>query len=103
MYYTYILKNIKQHEAIYKGYTKDLKLRLEQHNGQEDKRYSKTYSPWKLETYIVFSSKIEVKGFEEYLKSSSGHAFMKKRLISNSFRVALERFNNGRKKLVSET
>lgn len=80
--------------AIYKGYTKDLKSRLIEHNSPSSKNYSKKYSPWKVETYIAFSEKKDAKRFEKYLKSSSGHAFLKKRLISKSFKHALEKFKS---------
>lgn len=79
-----------------------MKLRLQEHNAINGKRYSKKYSPWKLQTYLAFSNSKEAKKFEKYLKSSSGNAFLKKRLISNSFKVALTKFNNARK-MVSET
>ena len=102
MYYTYILSSIKQPGAIYKGFTKNLKLRLEEHNSLNGKRYSKKYSPWKLETYLAFSNIKQAKSFEKYLKSSSGNSFLKKRLISNSFKVALTKFNNARNS-ISET
>ena len=49
-----------------------------------------------METYIAFSYEEDAKTFELYLKSSSGKAFMKKRLISSEFEEALEKFNNGR-------
>ena len=103
MYYVYILRSLKQRGAIYKGRTKDLKKRLEYHNNEEGKYYSKRYSPWIIETYLAFSQSTEAKAFERYLKSSSGHAFLKKRLISEGFRLALEKFNNGRASTVSET
>ena len=38
------------------------------------------------------------KDFERYLKSSLGKAFMNKHLISNHFKEALKKFNNGRVK-----
>lgn len=37
--------------------------------------------PVKLETYIVFNDKYKAFNFEKYLKSGSGRAFLKKRLI----------------------
>lgn len=101
MYYTYVLKSKKVPGAIYKGYTKDLKLRLEQHNSSSGKHSSK-YTPWEIETYLAFSTEQQAKDFERYLKSSSGKAFMHKRLISNQFKEALKKFNNGRVKKVSK-
>ena len=96
MYYTYILKSIKQPGAIYIGYTADLKSRVAQHNSGKSK-YTSKYSPWEVESYLAFSTKTEAESFEKYLKSSSGKSFMKKHLISMQFREALAEFNNARK------
>ena len=95
MYYTYILKSKKVAGAIYKGYTTDLKSRFAQHN-QAVGKYSSKYAPWEIETYLAFSTQQQAKNFESYLKSSSGKSFMPKRLISNPFKEALKKFNNGR-------
>lgn len=97
MYYTYILRSKKVLGAIYKGYTQDLKSRIEQHNNRLS-RHSSIYAPWEIETYFAFSTEKQARDFERYLKSSSGKAFMNKRLISNSFKEALKKFNNGRGK-----
>ncbi len=45
---------------------------------------------------FCFFLEIEASKFEKYLKSSSGKSFMKKHLISNHFKEALKKFNNGR-------
>jgi len=102
MYFTYILRSLKTSGAIYIGYTNDLKSRLANHNSPQNTGYTKRHAPWEVETYLAFSDRAEAKRFEHYLKSSSGKAFMKKRLISNHFKEALVEFNNGRKQL-SET
>ena len=99
MFYTYILKSKKEPGAIYIGYTKDLYGRLAQHNSPANSGYSKRYAPWELETYLACSEEKEAKMFEAYLKSSSGKAFMRKRLISDAFRRAVEKYNNGRNKV----
>ena len=98
MYYTYILRSKKQPGAIYIGSTVDLEKRLLKHNASYKDSYSKRYAPWEIETCVVFSEMYSAKKFEKYLKSSSGKAFMKKRLISDEFRKSLERFNNNRMK-----
>lgn len=97
MYYTYILKSLAQEGAIYIGSTSDLRNRLQQHNDPKYKSYSKRHAPWKLETYLAFRELKQAQAFETYLKSSSGKAFMRKRLISDGFKQALEDFNNGRR------
>lgn len=93
MYYTYILRSTKQHGAIYIGYTSNLKKRLAEHNDPKHKSYSKRHAPWALETYLSFTDEAEAKRFEIYLKSNSGKAFMRKRLLSVEFKNALAEFN----------
>ncbi len=96
MYYTYILKSTKNVGAIYIGHTGDLKTRVAQHNSSHNIGYTKRHAPWKIETYIAFSTKEEAERFEIYLKSSSGKAFMKKRLLSSEFKNDLKKYNNNR-------
>ncbi len=98
MFYTYILKSIKNPGAIYIGYTQDIDLRLAHHNNPKNDGYTKRYAPWILESYVAFSEKTEAKRFEVYLKSSSGKAFMTKRLLSNNLKEALEQFKKGVKR-----
>ncbi len=97
MYYTYILKSKVRAGAIYIGYTSDLKKRLTEHNNPAYKSYSKRFAPWETESYFAFSTEQQAKDFETYLKGNSGKAFMRKRLLSEEFKRALEKFNNGRK------
>jgi len=96
MFYVYILKSEVQKGAIYIGQAVDLKKRLVEHNSKQS-TYSKIYAPWSLETYLAFTELSDAKRFETYLKSNSGKAFMRKRLITKEFREAVSEFNNGRK------
>jgi putative endonuclease len=61
------------------GVTGDLKLRLAQHNNG-DSLYTAEFRPWRLITYVGFSSQTKAEAFETYLKSGSGHAFASKHL-----------------------
>ena len=80
MYTVYILKSLKYPTRIYIGLSQDLTKRLTAHNkGTCD--YTKKYGPWELRTYVVFQDKGKARDFEEYLKSGSGFAFLKKRLL----------------------
>ncbi|MBM3256134.1 MAG: GIY-YIG nuclease family protein [Candidatus Moranbacteria bacterium] len=97
MYYVYILRSKSQPGAIYKGYSGNLKKRIEQHNNGNNKGYSKVYSPWEIEIYLGFKSKEKAKNFEKYLKSSSGNAFMSKHLLSEDFKRALTKFKEKRR------
>lgn len=78
MYYTYIL--LCSNNKYYIGFSTDFKKRLEAHQTGRVPQTSKK-RPVKLIFYASFASKYNALAFEKYLKSSSGHAFLKKRLI----------------------
>ncbi len=80
MYYVYLIRSIKFPEQTYRGYTEDLKIRLKYHNEGKSKHTSK-YMPWELVSYHAFSNERKAKEFEYYLKTGSGKAFAKKRLL----------------------
>ncbi len=80
MTYVYLLISKKYPNKVYIGRTSDLEKRLAEHNRGESS-YSKTFGPWKMETYVAFSDAKLAEAFEKYLKSGSGFAFMKKRLL----------------------
>lgn len=79
MYYIYILQSQKD-DSRYFGVTTDLRKRLHQHN-VGGSTYSNRKRPYKIIWYAAFVNKEKAYAFEKYLKSSSGHAFTKKRLI----------------------
>lgn len=79
MYYVYILKS-KKDSSKYIGATADLKNRLQEHNSGKA-RYSSAKRPYQIIWYCAFTEKQRAYDFEKYLKSSSGYAFTKKRLI----------------------
>jgi putative endonuclease len=79
MFYVYLLESIHFPDKRYVGVTHDLKLRLKQHN-DGDSPYTAECRPWRLVTYVAFSSERKAKAFETYLKSGSGHAFANKHL-----------------------
>ncbi len=81
MTYVYLLISQNNPQKVYIGKTNNLERRLDEHNRNES-GYSKVYAPWRIETYIVFSDESLAEEFEKYLKTGSGHAFMKKRLLS---------------------
>lgn len=77
----YILRSLKSKSRIYIGFTQDLDNRLNEHN-RGDSTYTKKFAPWEVETKIIFKNKNLALKFEKYLKEGSGHAFLRKRLIS---------------------
>lgn len=80
MWYVYILKSINHPDQEYTGASEDLKQRLSDHNAGKSAHTSK-FTPWELKWYCVFPDKYRALEFEEYLKSHSGRAFAKKRLL----------------------
>ena len=81
VYYVYILLSEKNPKKTYIGLTEDIDRRISEHNRAKS-GYAKQFSPWALESYMAFKDKSRAEKFEKYIKSGSGFAFMKKRLIS---------------------
>mgnify|MGYP003453426984 FL=1 len=79
MFYVYILKSIK-YDQIYIGQTDDLKRRIEEHNSGKS-FHTKKYAPWEIKSYFEKKKKTTAVGFEKYLKTGSGKAFLRKRLL----------------------
>jgi putative endonuclease len=80
MFYAYVLQSIKDKD-FYTGFTKNLKLRFEQHNkGQVES--TKERCPFKLIYYEACLDEIDAKKREKYFKSYNGKMFLKKRLKS---------------------
>ena len=80
MYYTYVLQSMKDMEH-YTGFTKNLKLRFEQHNkGLVES--SKQRRPFKLIYYEGCLNQNDATKRERYLKSYHGKMFLKRRLKS---------------------
>jgi putative endonuclease len=79
MKYVYLIQSIPHPKEKYIGITSDLKDRLKVHN-EGGSPHTLKFKPWKLVTYLAFSSEEKAKEFEQYLKTGSGRAFAKKRL-----------------------
>jgi len=80
-YYVYILRSKSDKNRIYIGYTTNLKKRMEEHSNPDSSSYTRQYAPWELETYTGFKNKLIAQQFEVYLKSQSGRAFLRKRMM----------------------
>jgi len=80
MFYTYILQSVNHADQLYRGHSTDLKQRLDDHNSGHCPHTAK-YRPWKLKFYAAFETPHQAQQFEAYLKSGSGHAFAKRRLL----------------------
>jgi len=70
MFYVYIIYS-SRHRQIYKGFTKDLKSRLKEHNCGRVKS-TKSRKPWKLLYYESFVNEIDARREELFLKSGKG-------------------------------
>ena len=81
-YYVYIIQSSKD-KVLYIGKTTNLKKRIFEHNSGLSK-YTKSRMPWVLIWYCVFYNKAQADIFERYLKSGSGRAFIKRRLLNKS-------------------
>ena len=80
MYYTYVLQSMKDGN-FYVGFTKDLKLRFEQHKkGQVES--TKERRPLNLVYYEACLDQNDATKREKYLKSYHGRMFLKGRLKS---------------------
>ena len=81
MHYVYILRSVKNPKRLYVGCARNIEQRMRQHNSG-DGAYSKAFAPWELETYTAFKDQPAAEAFERYLKSGSGHAFLKRHLLA---------------------
>ncbi|OGK14929.1 hypothetical protein A3H80_01905 [Candidatus Roizmanbacteria bacterium RIFCSPLOWO2_02_FULL_37_19] len=86
MYYTYILRN-QITGRYYVGSSPDLKNRLKKHKSGKVLS-TKSNLNYELEWYCGFKTKSQAIAFEQYLKSGSGRAFMKKRFFSKAVVLA---------------
>ena len=80
MYYVYLIQSIKFSQEHYVGFSEDLKTRITDHNDGKSIHTNK-FKPWNLTCYFAFKNIQTAKKFEEYLKTGSGRAFLKKHLL----------------------
>lgn len=85
MWYVYILENEVMNYR-YIGSTGNLKRRLEQHKHGESKS-TKPYLPLQLVSYIAVNSELKAQKLERYLKTGSGKAILKKRILQTGASV----------------
>jgi len=80
VYYTYVMQSMKD-MGFYTGFTKNLKLRFEQHNrGLVESTQERR--PFKLIYYEGCLNQNDATKRERYLKSYHGKIFLKRRLKS---------------------
>jgi len=79
-HYVYVLR-FKKDRKFYTGYTKNLKLRLEQHR-KENVESTKDRGPFKLIYFEGCLNQEDATHREKYLKSYLGKMFLRNRLKS---------------------
>ena len=80
MHFVYIIQS-QRNGRYYYGFTqREIEERVEAHN-HGDTPFTRKYKPWILVWYAAFASEEKARSFEKYLKTGSGHAFSRKRLI----------------------
>jgi len=79
MWFVYVIGSLNS-KYKYIGCTSNLKRRIIEHNNGTCSA-SKPYKPFRLLAYIAVGDKNRAIKLENYLKTGSGSAFVKKRLI----------------------
>ena len=84
MWYVYILKSLKE-GRFYVGSTNDLRRRVQEHKEGlcESTRHR---APVNLEAYIAVKNELVARSLEKYLKSGSGIATLRKRILTSEVR-----------------
>ncbi|MCH8947789.1 MAG: GIY-YIG nuclease family protein [Acidobacteria bacterium] len=86
MWYVYILRSSRD-GRLYVGSTENLKRRLREHrNGQCSS--TRNRRPVTLEAYIAVKQESTARSLETYLKSGSGIATLRKRILTSEARRA---------------
>jgi predicted GIY-YIG superfamily endonuclease len=79
MFYVYVLRC--GNGDLYIGSTNNLKLRIIQHESGKTK--SLKNKKFKLESYIAVKTEDKARELEKYLKTGSGRAIIKKRILTD--------------------
>lgn len=80
MTYVYLIESAHYQSHHYVGITGNLKARFAQHN-EGKSLHTRKFKPWNLVAYFAFADMHTAAAFEEYLKTGSGKAFLKKRFL----------------------
>jgi putative endonuclease len=80
VYFVYIIVSVSHPNRHYVGLTENVRRRLGHHN-QGIVRSTASFGPWRLRNAVCFSGKGRATEFERYLKTGTGIAFLRKRLL----------------------
>lgn len=81
MYFVYFLKSKVRLNYIYTGYTNNISRRLAEHNAEDSQLSTKPYRPLEIASYIAVATESRARDLEQYFKTGSGKAFLKKHLL----------------------
>lgn len=84
MYYVYVLTSLKN-KRLYKGFTSNLRQRLEEHNKGIGGKFTRDNRPFKLVFYEAFISRKDAEKQEKFYKSGYGREVLKEK-IENSIK-----------------
>ena len=79
MYYTYVLKSIKN-GRLYTGSTGDLKQRVEEHNMGIGGKFTRNNRPHKLIFYEAFLAREDAVRQEKFYKTGYGKKVLKEKI-----------------------
>ncbi len=80
MFHVYILQSMVD-QRYYVGTTsQSVEQRLREHN-ESRAFHTRKFIPWKIVWFCSFREQKKAMAFEKYLKTGSGYAFSRKRLI----------------------
>lgn len=78
--FVYVIQSESQPESHYVGLSSDVLARIEAHNGGRSPHTAKN-RPWRLIATVEFQNEAKAINFEKYLKSGTGRAFLKARIL----------------------
>ena len=81
MWYVYFLKSNSK-DYLYIGSTNNLERRLTEHNNGLVQS-TKAYRPLEIESYIAVQTEMKARELEQYFKTGSGKAILKKRILTD--------------------
>ena len=87
MFFAYVLLS-RADQNLYIGFSSNLEKRLDDHNNGRV-RATKRRRPLELIYYEAYLNKKDAEGREKFLKSGSGHRFLKKQLKNTLLKISL--------------
>jgi putative endonuclease len=81
MWHVYVLESAN-HPFLYVGSTNDVARRLKEHNDGLSQSTA-AYRPYILKVSISFPDEAHARSLERYLKTGSGRAVLKKRILND--------------------